>query len=105
MFGFLVRAIGVLFLAGGFAAFVIDGSRTIAASRLIVTSFGETCLQMFPRLFPLLQPAVERRLHPLVWDPFLLAVFLLPTAFVFAAFGLLLLWLARRRESQPLWSA
>jgi hypothetical protein len=99
MFRFLVRAVGVLFLAGGFAAFVIDGARTIAASSLVVTAFGETSRQMFPRHFPLLQSFVEQRLHPLAWDPFLLAVFLLPTAFVFAAFGLLLLWLARRREA------
>jgi hypothetical protein len=99
MFRFLVRAIGVLFLAGGFAALIVDGARAIAASRLVVTAFGETCQRMFPRMFPMLQSFVENHLHPLVWDPFLLAVFLLPTAFVFMAFGLLLLWLGRRREA------
>jgi hypothetical protein len=37
-------------------------------------------------------------LHPLVWDPFLLSVFLLPTFLVFGLLGMLLLWLAQRRQ-------
>jgi hypothetical protein len=98
MFRFLVRTIGFVFLAGGFAALVLDGARSIAASILIATPFGESCYRMFPRSFPLLQPAVERHLHPLVWDPFLLSVFLLPTFLVFGLLGMLLLWLAQRRQ-------
>ena len=99
MFGFLVRTIGVLFLAGGFAALVLDGARSIAVSSVQITPFGESCYRLFPRSFTLLQPAVERHLHPLVWDPFLLSVFLLPTFLVFGLFGLLLLWLAQRRQA------
>ncbi len=98
MFRFLVRAIGFVFLAGGFAGLVLDGARSIAASSLLATPFGESCHRMFPRSFALLQPAVERHLHPLVWDPFLLSVLLLPTFLVFGVLGLLLLWLAQRRE-------
>jgi hypothetical protein len=99
MFRFLVRTVGVLFLAAGFAALVLDGARSIAASSPLLTPFGESCYRLFPRSFTLLQPAVERHLHPLVWEPFLLSVFLLPTFLMFGLFGLLLLWLARRRES------
>ena len=97
MFRFLVRTIGLLLLAGGFAALVIDGTRSIAASKLVVTAFGETCYHAFPYSFPLLQPAIERHVHPVLWDPFLLSVFLLPTWVVLPVLGLLLLWLARRR--------
>lgn len=99
MLRFLVRAVGVLFLAGGFAALVLDGARSIAASSLLLTPLGESCYRLFPRSFALLQPAVERHLHPLVWDPFLYSIFLLPTFLMFGLFGLLLLWMARRRPA------
>lgn len=99
MLRFLVRALGVLFLAGGFAALVLDGARSIAASSLLLTPFGETCYRLFPRSFTLLQPAVERHLHAIVWDPFLLSAFLAPAFLVFGLFGLLLLWLARARPA------
>ena len=98
MVRFVVRLIALLVLAGGFAALIVDGVRSIAGGGVLVTSFGETCFQFFPRTFPLLQPAVERHLHPLVWDPVLLSVLLLPTFVVLTVLGVLLFWLARRRE-------
>ncbi len=60
---------------------------------------GETCFKLFPTTFPLLQPAVERQIHPLLWDPFLLGFFLLPTWLVLTLFGLLFFWVARRRAA------
>lgn len=98
MFRFLIRTIGLILLAAGFAALIVDGTRSIAAAKLIVTPFGSTALYLFPASFPLLQPAVERHIHPLLWDPFLLALFLLPTFLVLAVLGLLLIWMVRRRQ-------
>ena len=85
-------------MAGGFAALIIDGTRSIAAASLNLTPFGTTAYYMFPKSFPLLQPAVERHLHPWVWDPFLLGLFLAPTFVVLPVLGLLLIWMVRRRE-------
>ena len=98
MFRFLVRTIGLILLAAGFAALIIDGTRSIAASKLNVTVFGQTAHYAFPASFPMLQPAVERHIHPLLWDPFLLALFLTPTFIVLSVLGLLLIWLVRRRQ-------
>lgn len=98
MFRFVIRAIGLILLAAGFAALIVDGTRTIAASKLSVTTFGSTSLKLFPSSFPLLQPAVERHIHPLLWDPFLLALFLLPTFLVLSVLGILLIWMVRRRQ-------
>ncbi|MDB5572236.1 MAG: hypothetical protein JWN93_3419 [Hyphomicrobiales bacterium] len=99
MFRFLVRTIGLLALAAGFASLVIDGTKSIAASSLLVTAFGETCFKLFPRTFPGLQPLIEQNVHPLLWDPFLLSVLLLPTWLVMGLLGLLLLWLAQPRAA------
>ena len=99
MFRLLLRTIGVLLLAAGCAMLIIDGTRSIAGSSLQMTPLGETCFKLFPTTFPLLQPAIERQIHPLLWDPFLLGFFLLPTWLVLTLFGLLFFWVARRRAA------
>ena len=100
MVRFLVRTVALLLLAAAFAALVVDGVRSIAVSRIVVTAFGETIYRLLPHHFPLLQPAVEQRFHPLIWDPFLLSVFLAPGWLVLAVLGVLLYWAARPRASQ-----
>jgi hypothetical protein len=97
MIRFIIRLVALFALAAGFAVLVIDGTRSIAASGLVVTPFGETCAKFFPRQFPLLQPMAER-LHPLLWDPVLRDLFALPTWLVLTLFGTILFWLARRRR-------
>ncbi len=98
MLRLFARSLGLLLLAAGFAALIVDGTRSIAASGLILARFGELCAQLFPNAFPLLQPAVERNIHPLLWDPVLRGFFAAPTFVVLLAFGLILLWLAQRRR-------
>jgi hypothetical protein len=98
MLRFLARSCGLVLLAAGFAALIIDGTRSIAASALMISPFGDMCAYLFPRLFPLLQPAVERNLHPLLWDPILKGFLMAPSWVVLPAFGFLLLWMAKRRR-------
>jgi hypothetical protein len=95
---FLTRTVALLLLAAGFAALIVDGVRSIAASRIMVTAFGETAFRLFPHSFPKLQTAVEQKLHPVVWDPFLLSFFLTPAWIVLGFLALVLFWLARRRR-------
>ncbi len=96
---FLTRTVALLLLAAGFSALVVDGVRSISGSHLVITAFGETVYRLFPHSFPKLQPVVEQKLHPVVWDPFLLSFFLTPAWLVLGFFGLLLFWLARRRAT------
>lgn len=98
MLRFLVRTFGLILLAAGFAALIIDGTRSIAASSMTMARFGDLCNYLFPKLFPFLQPAVERNLHPLLWDPVLRGFFLAPSWLVLTVFGLLLIWMAKRRQ-------
>ncbi len=98
MLRFFVRALGLLLLAAGFAALIIDGTRSIAAGGLTMARFGDLCAYFLPRVYPLLQPAIERNVHPLLWDPVMMGFFLAPSWIVLTAFGLLLLWMAKRRS-------
>jgi len=100
MIRFVVRIVALAALAGAFAALVVDGTRSIAANALLLTSFGSTFVALFPKQFALIEPTVEKHIHPLLWDPVLVHVFLLPTWVVLAVFALILMWLARGRPAK-----
>jgi hypothetical protein len=95
---FLLRALGLLLLAAGFVGAVIDGTRSIANSELVVTPLGEAAFRLFGERYLLLQPAIERHIHPLLWDPVVLNLTLLPGFAVALVLGVILLWLGREPE-------
>jgi hypothetical protein len=97
MIRFVLRVVALFALATGFAVLVIDGTRSIAANRILMTAFGDTCTTLLPKQFSLLQPATQR-LNPLLWDPVLKDFFSLPTWAVLAVSGTILFWLARPRR-------
>ena len=98
MLRFLARMVGLLLVAAGFVGLVIDGTRSMANSTVSFTPLGELAFLLFPKHFPILEPAVTRHVHPFLWDPILLNVFLLPASVVGFALGALLLWLGQKPE-------
>ena len=96
MFRFLVRLLGLLLVAAGFVGFVIDGTRSIANGEVAFTPIGEVGFTLFPKTFPLLEPAVTR-IHPALWDPVVVNLLVLPASLTGFVLGLLFLWLGRRR--------
>jgi hypothetical protein len=94
MLRFFARIAGFLILAAGFAAMVIDGTRSIAGQTLVLTPFGD----LFRAKLPLIQQAIVQNLHPLLWDPIATALLRLPVWGVLALAGGLLIWMARRRR-------
>ena len=96
MLRFIARAVGLLLVAAGFVGLVVDATRSIANSRTSFTSMGDLAQTLFPRSFPLLEPAVAGQVHPFLWDPILLNVLLLPAAVLGFAIGALLMWLGQR---------
>jgi hypothetical protein len=101
MFRFLARLLGLVLIAAGFVGLVIDGTRAIANGTVSFTPLGEVAFRLFPRSFPLIEPAVTRHVHPWLWDYGLLYVFLLPASVLGFLLGALLLWLGRR-PSEPI---
>ncbi len=92
----LLRLAGFLLVAAGFVAAVMDGARSIAASEIDYARLGESAFRLLGERFLALQPAVERSLHPLLWDPVLTNLLLAPTSLLLLALGFLLLRLGRR---------
>jgi hypothetical protein len=100
MFRFLFRLIGLALVATGFVQLVVDGARSIANSALMWTPLGESLFLLLRERYLLLQPAIERHIHPLLWDPVVLYATLAPTCLVAMGLGLGLIWLGRARDLQ-----
>ena len=96
MIRFIVRIFGLALLAGAFAACVIDGAASIAAGQLSPTWIGKTLYWALPNKFPHLEATI-RSIHPMLWDPIVLNILMLPTSLVLAVLGAGLLYVARKR--------
>ena len=90
-----LRILGFLLMAAGFVAAVMDGARSLAASGLAYAKLGETAFRILGERFLLVQPAIERHVHPLLWDPVLLTLLLAPTSLLLLGLGLALHWLGQ----------
>ncbi|MET1413572.1 hypothetical protein ABVF61_14965 [Roseibium sp. HPY-6] len=102
VFKFIFRLAGLGLLAVAIIAGISDASTSIAQSQTQLQPLGQLLFSLFPDTFPILQPAIERHVHPALWDPVLLTLMTWPVWAVFAPLGLAFLWLgARRRGYQP----
>jgi len=90
------RFAGFLAVAAAFVSLIIDGTQSIAGGAVVLTTLGQTANAFFPVQFPALKPAVERNIHPLLWNPVLTTLFWLPTWLVIGLFGFLILALTRK---------
>lgn len=93
MVRFVVRLTGYLLSAAGFVALVIDGARSIANSTVQFTPLGAPLAVLLRERYQQIQPAIERNIHPLLWDPVVLGLLRSPACLVALAFGLVLVWL------------
>lgn len=98
MIRFLLRFLGLLFLAAGFVFFVYDGTKSIAGNQLYITKLGETWNAINSTSLLLLQPAIERHVAVWLWDPVALSVLTAPTWLVFAVLGAILMLLGRKKK-------
>ena len=94
MLRFLIRLIGLLLLAGAFAALIVDGTRSVADGRIDLLPFGRMIARVSPEAFMKLHAGIETHL-PSLWDPVMVTVLLLPTWCVLGLVGLVFLALAR----------
>lgn len=100
MFRLFFRIAGWLALAGSFVAAVIDGTQSIAADEIELTGFGQFLGQVLGTRFAAIQPAVERNITPLLWDPVLVQMFRVPSFAVLALLGVLLVLATERRRKR-----
>ncbi len=95
MFRFLLRLTGLLSLAGAFATLLLDGTRSLAGGRILLTPIAEF---IGARVSLIERGALS--LHPILWNPVTTNLLRLPAWLLLTAVGLLLLQLSR--QPQPL---
>jgi hypothetical protein len=98
MLRFLARFTGLWLLAGAFVSLVIDGNRSIAAGRFMLTAFGEAWYALNPASLDATRNWVEAHLPGWLWNPVILGVLLTPLWIVLAALGAILVFVGRKRE-------
>ena len=96
MIRFLFRFLSAIALAIAVIMAVLDATRTIAASALVMTPLGVSWRAMSPDTLEAAQAFVTGTLHPLVWDPGVVAVLALPGFVVFAGLSLILFVIGRK---------
>ncbi len=73
---------------------IVDGTRSIAAGSMAIKPLGDIVSEFFPDAFLRARAAIEAHL-PLLWDPTLVTVLLMPSWLVVGVFGMCLIALAR----------
>ena len=100
MLRFLLRAIGLLLLAGGFIALIVDGTRSLAASSLYVTSIDAALQTLAPAVYQSLEKSVLAHLPHFVWDPALVHLLRVPLSGAMLAVGGLCVLLTHRAPEE-----
>lgn len=98
MLRLLTRLIGLLLLAGGFIALIVDGTRSIAGGELLVTSLSRGVSGLFPALYAAMRESVEAR-SALLWDPVLTTLMLIPVSVALGGLGAALIMLSHRQDA------
>jgi hypothetical protein len=94
-----LRLLGLVLLAGAFAALIIDGTRSIAGGKVEFTSFGELLLWVVPKQLETLKTQLDHANHYL-WDPVALRLLALPTWSIAGFIGFLLIAIAQKKAPQ-----
>jgi len=93
---FLARFIGLIALAGAFAAAVIDGARWIVGGTFAPTSTGAALYWLSPKALAGVQSFVESRLGAWAWNDVLVRALLAPAFLALMILSALLFLLSRR---------
>jgi hypothetical protein len=96
----LSRVIGLIFAAGAFVAFVIDGAKSIADDALQTQPVGAVWVYLNEASFTAAQDAVVRNLSPLLWEHLVQPVLMLPFFVFLILVATMFLFLGRRPRSR-----
>jgi hypothetical protein len=100
---FLVRFLGLMALAGAFAAVVLDGARWIANGAFAPTTAGALIGNLAPRAVANAQSLIEARLGDKAWEDVIVRSLSAPLFVYLTALSALLFVLSRRRRADPNW--
>jgi hypothetical protein len=96
MIRFLFRLFSMFALSVAVILAVLDATRSIAASALVLTPLAASWAAAAPASLAAAEARVAETLHPLVWDVLVVPILSLPGFVVFAVLALLLYAVGRR---------
>ncbi len=101
----ILRTIGIWLLLVAMIALTVDGTQSLASTEgWVMTPLGEHWFNLHAPSLNTSQAAVERYVHPYLWDPILVTILMTPTWIFFGVLGLLFYWLGRRRRRLEVFS-
>lgn len=98
MLRFLFRFLSTVSLAIAVVMAVLDATRSVASSALVTTPLGQSWQAVSPGTLAAVRKFMETTLHPLLWDPVVLAILHLPGFVVFGLLALVLYAIGYRPE-------
>ncbi|MFT6656995.1 hypothetical protein [Maritalea sp.] len=100
----IARLIGSIFLALMLIIIIMDGAKVLSSNELVFTPLGQIWFQIDQAMGTLtlntLQAIVQRYVHPIVWDPFIVTILGAPAWLFCAIIGILFLYLGRTRTRE-----
>jgi len=98
MIRFLFRFLGLICLAAAFILVIYDGTKSIAGSRLTLTSVRALWELINAGSLTKLKPLIEPYAGGLLWDPVMLFILAAPSWSVLGLFGILFILVGRRKK-------
>src|SRR5260370_31185984 len=98
MIRFLLRTLGLLFLAAAFIFLVYDGTRSIAANVVLYSKVDEIWSLLHTASLQQLQPSIEKNAPPWLWDPVVTTILDAPAVVVLGIIGAIVILLGRRTK-------
>jgi hypothetical protein len=98
MIRFLLRTLGLLFLAAAFIFLVYDGTKSIAANMLLYSKVDEVWSLVHTASLQQLQPLIEKKAPSWLWDPVVTTILDAPAIVAFGIVGAILILLGRRKK-------
>ena len=97
---FLARFIGLVALAGAFAAAVIDGARWVVNGAFAPTSTGAAIYWLSPKALAVAQRLVESRLGAWAWNEVMVKALFAPVVVALTLVSALFFFLSRPRPPE-----
>jgi hypothetical protein len=98
MIRFLFRLLGLLCLAAAFLLLVYDGTKSIAASRLYLTSVRMLWDLVNAASLANLKPLIQPYAGGFLWDPVMVSILAAPAWSLLGVLGILLILAGRRKK-------
>ncbi len=92
----LFRLLAMVALAIAVIMAVLDATRTVAASQLVMTPLATSWLAVSPETLNTVQEFVRAKIHPLVWDPVITGILNQSGFIVFGVLAFLLYAIGRK---------